>query len=703
MEKLKINKLRIETHTEAGLYGTELDFDHGLNIIHADNTHGKSTCIQSIVYALGLEGALGPSRTTPLKPVLTRELRDEEGAHLRVKWTSVFLEVENEENKVLTLERNSKVDTSSLIKVRRCCLLDISNGENKVESFHVRQPGSATYERGFHNFLASFLNIELPAVQKFNGDEVPLYLEAVFSVNYVEQIRGWGGILNLLPTYLQIRDLSQRILEFNMGLDVMAIKAKRQKFLSEKSDLEKKWTFHFEKMKEIAIAIGGAVSTRLPESMSKKLEIDSFSYILFLEDLSRRVSFEEKLDDLKERLRELQAKEFTKNSLSPEIEKELESRLSDLKISLDRSTDTYELLREDIRQEENYVGSIQKRILSLEENLRKYDDIRKLRKVGSKLQLLTSNNVCPTCLSEVEDSLISYFETKKHRVLSVDENIKYLRNQKKVYSQLLDEERNRIVSKKQRLTLAYDQVRVVRDKIRNIREQLTSRNPEFNKEKIKEEALLEYEVDRFKKAEIREGGTKEVLSDILVKWKDIVAKIDRIPTNDFSREDRDKINTLQKQFKGNLRDFGYSSGMIEGFKISFNNYKPTLEDVEISSEASASDNIRIVWSYLYSLLTLDSESELETNHLGLLIMDEPRQQDAKIENFGSFIRKASETKEIKKQIIIGTSEQKTNLSRLTKDMELKIHHFDSDIIKPIGYSIVSDDGVGETIELPNPY
>ena len=45
-----------------GLYGTDIAFAPGLNVIRAPNTSGKSTCIQAIIYALGLEGMLGPGQ-----------------------------------------------------------------------------------------------------------------------------------------------------------------------------------------------------------------------------------------------------------------------------------------------------------------------------------------------------------------------------------------------------------------------------------------------------------------------------------------------------------------------------------------------------------------------------------------------------------------------------------------------------------------
>ncbi|ELV2771167.1 AAA family ATPase, partial [Enterobacter cloacae] len=84
MSKLKIERLIIRTSTSDGIYGADLKFGYGLNIISAENSSGKSTCIQSIIYALGLEGILGPSRSNPLKSALTTKLRDNNDTEIPV-------------------------------------------------------------------------------------------------------------------------------------------------------------------------------------------------------------------------------------------------------------------------------------------------------------------------------------------------------------------------------------------------------------------------------------------------------------------------------------------------------------------------------------------------------------------------------------------------------------------------------------------
>lgn len=71
---LLIRYLKLRITTPEGLFGVEIPFSTGLFILHADNTSGKSTCLQAILYALGLEGMMGASRAIPLAQVATDTL-----------------------------------------------------------------------------------------------------------------------------------------------------------------------------------------------------------------------------------------------------------------------------------------------------------------------------------------------------------------------------------------------------------------------------------------------------------------------------------------------------------------------------------------------------------------------------------------------------------------------------------------------------
>ena len=55
---LTILNLEIIVNTDGGVFSTKIPFHKGLNIIRAENSSGKSTCINAIAYGLGLEAIL---------------------------------------------------------------------------------------------------------------------------------------------------------------------------------------------------------------------------------------------------------------------------------------------------------------------------------------------------------------------------------------------------------------------------------------------------------------------------------------------------------------------------------------------------------------------------------------------------------------------------------------------------------------------
>ena len=86
-----------------------------------------------------------------------------------------------------------------------------------------------------------------------------------------------------------------------------------------------------------------------------------------------------------------------------------------------------------------------------------------------------------------------------------------------------------------------------------------------------------------------------------------------------------------------------------------------------SFETSASDAIRLKWAYQLSLLELADERK--TNHPGLLIFDEPRQQSSSKVSFESLLKRASGSKGRKQQVIFSTSEDLETLRRITGTLD----------------------------------
>ena len=82
----------------------KIPFESGLVVLRADSSTGKSTCIQSIIYALGIEAMLSASQEIPLQYAVTERL-EYQGREVGVLDSEVLLEIENSVGTILTLRR----------------------------------------------------------------------------------------------------------------------------------------------------------------------------------------------------------------------------------------------------------------------------------------------------------------------------------------------------------------------------------------------------------------------------------------------------------------------------------------------------------------------------------------------------------------------------------------------------------------------
>ena len=201
---LTINRVEIAAETNGGRFSAGLDLEKGLNILRAENTSGKSTCVNAIAYGLGLEQILGPSRKRPFPKSLYSEILNSkaEKKPYFVQRSYVSLEIENHLNHKAILTRDvSGQDNKITIK------------ENDVEEDYFLgvsgNVGSAKSEKGAHHWLAEFIGWELPNVVKFDGKETKLYLECIFPLFFIEQKRGWSEIQANIPSNYGIKNVKK--------------------------------------------------------------------------------------------------------------------------------------------------------------------------------------------------------------------------------------------------------------------------------------------------------------------------------------------------------------------------------------------------------------------------------------------------------------------------------------------------------------
>jgi hypothetical protein len=127
-----------------------------------------------------------------------------------------------------------------------------------------------------------------------------------------------------------------------------------------------------------------------------------------------------------------------------------------------------------------------------------------------------------------------------------------------------------------------------------------------------------------------------------------------------------------------LKAFGFSSLNPDTLEISRETYRPTREGFDLGFDLSASDNIRTIWAYLQGLLELSTEAPL--NHWGMLVFDEPRQQEAAEWSFQSLLKRAAQSAARQQQIVFATSEPLENIQRMTAGLSPQIVHYDGRVL-----------------------
>ena len=188
--------------TSSQTFGVDIPLRDGLNVIRADNTSGKSTCLMAVLYCLGLQRSLGPSTDVPFPYVMRDriQVQSERGNYEQVLQSYAMIEISNDSGELLCVRRDVTGGRDQKL-VRSWSGSSIEYCEEQVEhrDFFLHDPGAAVSPLGFHSFLSKFLGLELPDVTRFDGTECPLYLETLWPLFFVEQKRGWSTIQGPFP------------------------------------------------------------------------------------------------------------------------------------------------------------------------------------------------------------------------------------------------------------------------------------------------------------------------------------------------------------------------------------------------------------------------------------------------------------------------------------------------------------------------
>ncbi|URL26611.1 hypothetical protein [Enterobacter kobei] len=206
MIKLQLTSLLIYSAMQDKHFYTE--FGSGLNIIHGKNTSGKSTLIQSIIYAMGINYG-----------------RD-------------YLKEINDSSTIFLLEGLTIDDdiSTSISFARNGDTIAVKFGENKTERFHGIN-GNSSYEYGrYKKFFNKIFRFDLLLQNKTELVSAPL--EAAFLPFYISQDVGWVYIRESIGDYRFYKDFKNDYLDYYCGIEKGTVRLNKYKLQSEKQQID---------------------------------------------------------------------------------------------------------------------------------------------------------------------------------------------------------------------------------------------------------------------------------------------------------------------------------------------------------------------------------------------------------------------------------------------------------------------------------
>ena len=158
---LQIRKLKIDIKTiQNKRFGASYEFKtNKLNLIKGNNHSGKTTIVSSLFYALGMEELIGGQNIKALDSILTSVVKYK-GEDYSITESVIYLEVENQNNKIITIKRYVRhVDISPKIVYIYENTLNELIDEKHSEITYLHDGGSAQNKLGFYKYLEKYIVI----------------------------------------------------------------------------------------------------------------------------------------------------------------------------------------------------------------------------------------------------------------------------------------------------------------------------------------------------------------------------------------------------------------------------------------------------------------------------------------------------------------------------------------------------------------
>lgn len=646
-----IERIKIDMLTEKeNKYGVDLSLlnDDGtrkkINLIYGENTLGKSTLIKSIIYCLGGEEIYGKSRDDrPNFPIVMRVINDE-----KVIKNEISLQLMNKGKRIVIVRDALHRDES--VKVYESVAMDEIKDGNIPRYLKQKKVRDVEAVDLFQEYMFEFMGF--PYLMNDESGLALLYIQNLLPLFVIPQ-HGWADIQSCNP-YYSVQGVKQKAFEIIMGFS--SIKA-----IEEKIQLSQLKNQKREKQLE---------QSKILENIElyKTKDIDDN------EEESKQLL--DSLDKLQNQKDEMDKQKVGSNRIT----KPIKDKYRMLSKVLQKYESKKAILQKEINEFSSYINNLELEILKL-------DKLNNAKKLISSLPV----KQCPHCFNSVSLSPIDEIqndycflcgkELDKRKESENQEIYRYLKDEKKDFLRFVE-------MKNMELKKVNSTIKVLKLDIKEMKSMIDDvdlkLNPDFlNKYHIVSRQIgkLRSELTSIEKERIVLEKLNKVEKELTKLDKDIKAKVKYIKSIESAESDKLKFQKFEEYFKVILSDLDFIKDGFDDKKLDvaekkyFNkiyidkdSYYPKIDNQNLYNITSSSGFIRIILSYYLALMKTSFEFK-SMNYPGLMIIDEPKQQNLDNATFTRFTDYLTDFKENEGIQIVFASGNKGSLT----DEDLLVH------------------------------
>jgi hypothetical protein len=160
-----------------------------------------------------------------------------------------------------------------------------------------------------------------------------------------------------------------------------------------------------------------------------------------------------------------------------------------------------------------------------------------------------------------------------------------------------------------------------------------------------------------------------------------------LPSIGYSAGDEKRIGVFEMNFRANASSFEYESADVPDIEISRHALLPTLTRVrtrtDIKADSSASDFVRLIWSYLLALYQTSSNPAVKGNHPRFLLFDEPGQHSMAASSQHALMQHLSGENGLQSIVAASFDESEMVFREATDGVSFKLIHLEGKSIGPV--------------------